>query len=155
MQASVLNQLTDVRRLSRLSDAEAADAANAYTASVYMADLRSALWGGTAGGVSPDANRRALQRLYLQRLAALITPPAPPAAGAQAQQQNPNAPPIPGLLLPPDVPRSDLPALVRSELRSIRASASAASRSAPSSIARAHFADVVDRIDVALEAGKK
>ncbi|MDB4893607.1 MAG: hypothetical protein JWL61_5462 [Gemmatimonadetes bacterium] len=156
MQANVLNQLTDVRRLSRLADAEAADAANAYTASAYMADLRSALWGGTAGGVSPDANRRALQRLYLQRLAALIAPPTPPAAGAQAQQQqNPNAPPIPGLLLPPDVPRSDLPALVRSELRSIRVSASAASRSAPSSIARAHFADVVDRIDVALEAGKK
>ncbi len=156
MQSNVLNQLTDVRRLSRLADAEAADAANAYTASAYMADLRSALWGGTAGGVSPDANRRALQRQYLQRLAALIAPPAPAAAGAQAQQQqNPNAPPIPALLLPPDVPRSDLPALVRAELRAIRASAGAASRSAPSSIARAHFADVVDRIDVALEAGKK
>jgi hypothetical protein len=154
----VLNQLTDVRRLSRLADAEATDAANAYTASAYMADLRTALWGGTAGGVSPDANRRALQRLYLQRLAVWIAPPAPTPGGGQGQgqqQQNPNAPPQSALLTQPDVPRSDLPALVRSELRTIRGSALAASRSAPSSIARAHFADVVDRIDVALEAGKK
>jgi len=157
-QGSVLNQLTDVRRLSRLADAEATDAANAYTASAYMADLRTALWGGTAGGVSPDANRRALQRLYLQRLAVWIAPPAPTPGGGQGQgqqQQNPNAPPQSALLTQPDVPRSDLPALVRSELRTIRGSALAASRSAPSSIARAHFADVVDRIDVALEAGKK
>ena len=151
MQLAVLNQLTDARRISRLADAEAVDAANAYTASAYMSDLRAALW----GGLSPDANRRAMQRLYLQRLATFIAPPTP-AGGAQGQQQqNPNAPPPSALLTQPDVPRSDLPALARSELRTIRAAASAASRSAPSAIARAHWADVVDRIDVALEAGKK
>jgi hypothetical protein len=156
VQGSVLGQLLDVRRLARLAESESMDPANAYPASAYMSDLRSALWGGA---LAPDANRRALQRLYLQRLAALVTPPAPAAAGAGGPggggQQNPNAPPPPAFLLQPDVPRSDLPALARSELRAVRAQARAAASTAPNAMARAHWADVADRIDTALDTGRR
>jgi hypothetical protein len=152
VQGGIVNQLLDVRRLARLSQSEAMDPENAYSASAYMDDLRAALWGG---GLVPDANRRALQRLHLQRLAALVTPPTPAPAGAGGQggggQQNPNAPPPPALLLQPDVPRSDLPALARGELRAIRSQARAAASTAPNAMARAHWADVVDRIDIALD----
>jgi hypothetical protein len=152
VQGAIVNQLLDVRRLARLSQSEAMDPENAYSASAYMDELRAALWGG---GLVPDANRRALQRLHLQRLSALVTPPAPAAPGAGGQggggPQNPNAPPPPALLLLPDVPRSDLPALARSELRAIRSQARAAASTAPNTMARAHWADVVDRIDIALD----
>jgi hypothetical protein len=158
VQGAVLGQLLDVRRLARLGESESMDPANAYPASAYMSDLRSALWGG---GLAPDANRRALQRVYLQRLTALVTPPTPPAAGAGGPggggggQQNPNAPPPPPFLLQPDVPRSDLPALARSELRAVRAQARAAASTAPNAMARAHWADVVDRIDIALDTSRR
>ena len=158
VQAQVLGQLLDTRRLARLGESESMDPANAYAASAYMGDLRSALWGG---GLAPDANRRALQRVYLQRLTALITPPTPPTGaggpggGGGGGQQNPNAPPPLALLLQPDLPRSDLPALARSELRAVRAQARIAATAAPSAMARAHWADVVDRIDIALDTSRR
>jgi hypothetical protein len=132
------------------------DPESAYPASAYMSDLRSALWGG---GLAPDANRRALQRLYLQRFAAIVAPPAPATPGAGGPggggQQNPNARPTPAFLLPPDVQRSDLPALARSELRAIRGQARGAAAAAPSAVARAHWADVVDRIDTILDTSRR
>ena len=154
VQGAIVNQMLDVRRLARLALAESAFPTGAYPASSYLSDLRGALWGG---GLTPDANRRALQRLHLQRLAALIAPPAPPAAGQGGPGgggQNPNAP-TPPFLLQPDVPRSDLPALARGELRAIRAQARAAATAAPNAMARAHWADVVDRVDTALDTSRR
>src|SRR5258705_5565031 len=63
-QSGVLNQLLDVRRLARLAESESMDPVNAYPASAYMGDLRSALWGG---GLPPGPQRPALQRLDLPR----------------------------------------------------------------------------------------
>ena len=155
VQGVVLNQLLDVRRLARLAESESQDPANAYAASAYMSDLRSALWGG---GFAPDVNRRALQRQHLQRLSALITPPAPATGaggpGGGGGGGNPNQP-TPPFLLQPDLPRSDLPALARGELRAIRARARVATGTAPSAMARAHWADVVDRIDIALDTNRR
>jgi hypothetical protein len=153
VQGAILNQLLETRRLARLSLAESAYPGDAYPAASYLSDLRSALWGA---GLSPDANRRALQRQHLLRLAALIAPPPTPApgqAGPGGGGRNPNAPTAP-LLLQPDVPRSDLPALARGELRAIRAQARVGAAAAPSAMARAHWADVVDRIDIALDTSR-
>jgi hypothetical protein len=154
VQGQIVSQLLDVRRLARLADAESTDPVNGYSASAYMSDLRVALWGA---GPTPDANRRALQRLYLQRLTAMITPPAPATPAAAGQGGGGGGPerPTSPFLLPPDVQRSDLPALSRNELRTIRTQARAAARSAPNAVARAHWADVVDRIDTALDTGRK
>ena len=70
-QAGVLTQLTDARRLSRISESQSMDPANAYPLGDYLADLRVADLRR-----HPDANRRTLQRVYLERLAALMDPPA-------------------------------------------------------------------------------
>ncbi len=45
--------------------------ANAYPLAEYLADLRRAIWSGSP----PDANRRALQRVYVQRLEAMSVRP--------------------------------------------------------------------------------
>ncbi|MBC7897606.1 MAG: zinc-dependent metalloprotease, partial [Cytophagaceae bacterium] len=75
-QANVVTQLLDARRLSRLGESEAMDAANAYPLPTYLDDLRRAMFTGV-----PDANRRTLHRVYIERLDALVSPPAPAAAG--------------------------------------------------------------------------
>jgi hypothetical protein len=49
------------------------------------------------------------------------------------------------------VQRSDIPALARRELRAIQADARRASTAAGSGVARAHWLDVVDRIDTILD----
>jgi len=152
-QGNIVAQLLDARRLSRLVDSETLDAANAYSLTEYLGDLRRAVWGAPGSGAAPDASRRTIQQVYLERLDALISPPAPPAGGAGGQGPGGGGPPQnPGpLLAAPNVPRSDLPALARSQVRAIREEARRASTTAPAGVVRAHWQDIVDRADDILE----
>ncbi len=147
-QANVLTQLLAANRLARLGDSEAFDPANAYPASEFLSDLRRAVWGTMA---TPDQNRRTLQRVYLERLAVIVNPPTAPAAGQGGQggpqQQQPTLP----LMAPPNVQRSDVPALARRELRAIQADARRAAATATGAVTRAHWQDIVDRIDGILD----
>jgi hypothetical protein len=147
-QAGVLTQLLDARRLTRMSETEGFDADHAYPAADFLGDLRRVVWGNMAG---PDANRRTLQRVYLERLAAIVNPPAPPAAAPQGGPPQPQGPALP-LLVAPNVQRSDIPALARRELRAIQSEARRAATSAASSVQRSHWLDVVDRVDAILDA---
>jgi hypothetical protein len=150
-QANIIGQLLDARRLARLIESESLDEANAYPVTEYLTDLRRAVWGTPASGAAPDAGRRTIQRVYLERLDALINPPAPPAAGAQpfGGGGGPAQPPGP-LLAAPNVPRSDLPALARSQVRAVRDDARRAATGA-SGMAKAHWQDIADRADRILE----
>jgi hypothetical protein len=49
------------------------------------------------------------------------------------------------------VQRSDIPALARRELRAIQADARRAAGTASGAVTRAHWQDIVDRIDVILD----
>ncbi|MFL5381481.1 MAG: zinc-dependent metalloprotease, partial [Longimicrobiaceae bacterium] len=144
-QAAVLATLLEVRRLDRLAMGERMSP-DAYPLPQYLVDLRRAVWSGRA----PDANLRALQRVYLDRLEALVSPPAPPAGGPGAGGGGGGEPPPSPLLAQLNVERSDLPALARSELRAIRADA-LASAAATSGVQRAHWADVAARVDAILD----
>ena len=151
-QANIVAQLLDPRRLSRLTESEALDEANAYPLTEYLGDLRRAVWTTPGNGTSPDASRRTIQRVYLERLDALISPPAPPAAGQGPGAGGGGPPPNPGPLLgAPNVARSDLPALARSQVRGIREDARRAAATAPAGVARAHWQDIADRADEILE----
>ncbi|MBL8961741.1 MAG: zinc-dependent metalloprotease, partial [Gemmatimonadetes bacterium] len=137
-QAGILTQLLDARRLARLGDAEAMDPTNAYPLATYMEDVRRSIFGGTL-----DANRRVLQRVYLERLEALVAPP--PAAAAPA-----GAPP--GFAPPPPVNtrRADIAPLARAQLRSIQADARRLAATA-TGVNRAHWQDLADRVTEVLE----
>ena len=139
-QAQAVAELLDPSRLARMTGpdagggaragAAAGDAATpAYHAAAYLADLRRALWEAPHGW-APDANRRALQRVHVERLAALLAP----AAGDP-----------PGALAPTDVP-----ALARGELVAVRAAAHRAAAAVPTGPRRAHWADLAARADAAL-----
>jgi hypothetical protein len=151
-QGGVVSQLLDPRRLGRLAAAEALDPANAYPVAAFLGELRRALWGvgPRDAGLGLDENRRVLQRVYLERLETIITPPREAAAPGGPGGGTGGPPPSP-LLVAPNVPRSDLPALARSELRAVRDLARQAAPTAPAGVARAHWEDVVARIDRMLE----
>ncbi|MGQ0647724.1 MAG: zinc-dependent metalloprotease [Gemmatimonadaceae bacterium] len=145
-QANVITQLLDARRLARLAESEAMDPENAYTLPAYLDDLRRAVFTGV-----PDANRRTLQRIYLERLEVLITPPAPapqgpPGGGAGGAQ-------LPPLLAAPNARRTDITPLARAQLRTLQGDAR---RTAATStgVNRAHWQDLADRIEGALEKEK-
>ena len=151
-QANVVTSLLSAARLGRLAEAEAMDPGAAYPVSEYLTDVRRGLWGATTL-LAPDANRRALQRVYIDRMGALLVPPAAPAAAPVAGGGGGGAPPGPvsPLLAAPNLLRSDLPALARGQLAAIRAEAQRLATTAPVGIARSHWQDVVDRVDVIFE----
>jgi hypothetical protein len=96
-----------------------------------------------------------LQRVYIERLALIINPPPPPAPNPAApapQGPPPNLSPFIGA---PNVPRSDLPALARAQLRQIRDEARRAAGTAPGAGVRAHWQDIADRVDDVLEAKRR
>jgi hypothetical protein len=141
-QAAVVTSLLTSARLARLAEAEKYDAANAYPLVEYMGDLRRGVFSGSAA----DATRRGLQRVYLQRLEALINPPAAaprPGGGAPAR-------PTP-FVTPPNVSQSDLPALARAQLRDIQREARLSATKATGAVERAHWRDIADRVTQILE----
>lgn len=146
-QATILTQLLDSRRLARIGDS-GAFGAGGYSLLEYLNDLHRVVWLPESSLTAPDPGRRAIHRVYIERLASLLQPPAAPASIATAAPD-----PLPSpFLATPNVGRSDVPALVRSQLRTIRQQARrSVVLAGSSSVARAHWQDVVDRIDVILD----
>ena len=145
-QANVLTSLLSTARLARLAEAAESWPTQSYPLTEYLEDLRRAVWTTNVA----DAQRRSLQRVYIERLGAIVSPAAPaspvqPGFGGGPQQTAP-------FLTPANVPRSDMPALARSQLRAIRTQARiAAGAPAASTMARAHWQDLADRADAILE----
>lgn len=145
-QAGMVSSLLSSTRLSRMAEAERYEPGAAYPVTEYLADLKRTMW----TGIAPDDVRRQLQRVYLQQLEALMTPPAPAAggpgggAGAAANRQIP-------FVTAPNIMQSDLPALARAQLREIQREARTSATTATGTIARAHWHDIVDRITQILE----
>jgi hypothetical protein len=153
-QATVITALLNAGRLGRLADSEVLEGAKAYPVTEYLADVKRAVWGTPTAPAALDAGRRTMHRVYLERLEALISPPAAPAAPPGAAPGGPGGPAVPQgpFLAAPNVPRSDFPALARSQVRAIRDQArAAATTAAAGSIARAHWQDIVDRTDRILD----
>lgn len=147
-QAGVLTSLLSPARLGRLAESERYDATNAYPLADYMADLKRAVFGGSA----PDAGRRQLQRVYLQRLEAVIAPPSAPTGGAPGGGGGGGgAARFVPFVSAPVVAQSDLPALARVQLREIQREARAAAAGQSTTTIRAHWSDLADRVTAILD----
>ena len=80
-----------------------------------------------------------------------MTPPAPPAAGGGPfGGGGGGGRPVP-FVTAPSLMQSDLPALARMQLREIQRDARASAQSAGNATARAHWSDIVERINAILE----
>ena len=141
-QATILGNLLDGRRLARVDDATAYGGASNYSLAEYFGDLNDAVW----QGANPDDGRRALQRVYVERLESLLKPPAPTATTATGGGAT-----LPAVLVAPNVARSDISAIARSELISIRATARRLASQSGSRLIRAHWEDIAHRTDEILD----
>ena len=150
-QAAILTNLLAPARLGRFAESEQADPANAYPLAEYLADLKTDVF----AGLSPDPNRRMLQSVYVERLTAMVGPAeaAPAAGGRGGGGGQPTAPPP--FMAQPNVQRSDLPALARAQLRQIRDDARRNAAAASGAVAKAHWQDLADRADAALDIKKR
>jgi len=112
----------------------------------YLADLKRSAF----AGAPPDADRRHVQRVYVQRLEALLGTAAasPTGVGAGGGGAAQRAVPF---VTAPSLAQSDLPAMARMQLREIQREARASARAAVGATARAHWSDIADRVTAILE----
>ncbi|MBL8182666.1 MAG: zinc-dependent metalloprotease [Blastocatellia bacterium] len=140
-QNSILNNLLSSARFARLIEQQALDGNAAYSATDFLADVRSGVWGElSAPKVTVDAYRRNLQRSYLDIANTKIN------GSAQAAPQG----------LPPGfaalfITSGDERAFYRAELRAISAAAASAAARATDKATRYHLEGIRDHIGKILD----
>jgi hypothetical protein len=128
LQSSVLNQILNPSRLARIRDAETKfGTTQVATIPEIFASLTNAIW-SELGGRTIGADRRDLQRAYLDAMARLVVDP------------------------PRGTP-ADARAVARWELNELRGRIESAQSSASDGYTRAHLFEALARIDKTLEAG--
>lgn len=136
-QAAILNRLLDPRRMDILVEMEATQPTGAYPLVEFLDDARNAIWGELESASAINGYRRALQRAYIERMQQLMS--------EQPQGNSFQGP-------APDLSRSDIRPLIRAQLSELRDDVSAADRRIRHRVSSAHLADILTRIDAALEA---
>jgi hypothetical protein len=122
----VLNSLLSNTRFDRLVEQEAIDGAAAYGTGNFLSDVRHGLWSELDGGpVRIDVYRRNLQNSYIDLLSNKLN--GRPAVDDEYR------------------------AMIRSELRDLNTSITAAAARATDRETRAHLADAKDQIAKALD----
>ena len=142
MQARTLNRLLDFGRIQRMTENEAINGKDAYTFLNMMRDLRNGIWSELRSGRKIDVYRRNLQRAYIDRLNYLMTneqPTIPAQFRRFVRRTNVN------------VNQSDIRAVVRAELNTLKRSIRAGIGRAGDSMSRIHLQDAIERIDNILD----
>ena len=140
IQTRTLNNMLDFGRLQRLSENESVNGETAYGMYDMMKDLRRGLFSELRTGKKIDIYRRNLQRAYIERMEFLMNKeqsPIPAAFRRFVRRTN------------VDVSQSDIRAVVRAELKSLRTQLRNA-RGADA-MSRIHIADALERINNILD----
>jgi hypothetical protein len=111
--------------------------ASAYRLDEFMDDLKKGIWTELATRKPIDNYRRNLQKSYVERLGAIVTP-APAAAGGGLNISF--GPSI-------DPKKSDIMSIAKGTLRSLKAEIAAAIPSYTDKMSRYHLQDLNDRIE--------
>ena len=136
-QATILNRLLDPQRMDILTEMEATQPDRAYPLIEFLDDVRLAVWGQIERNSAINGYRRALQRAYIERMQTLMS--------EQPEGNSFRGP-------TPDLSRSDIRPLIRAQLLDLREKVETAERRIRHRVSAAHLADLIVRIDAALEA---
>ncbi|WP_431159030.1 zinc-dependent metalloprotease [Winogradskyella poriferorum] len=140
IQTRTLNNMMDFGRMQRLLENESINGSQAYGLYDMMKELRRGLFSELRTGRKIDIYRRNLQRAYIERMEFIMTneqPQVPAAFRRFVRATN------------VDVSQSDIRAVVRAELKSLRSQLRNA-RGADS-MSRIHIADALERVNNILD----
>ncbi|MFN0254458.1 zinc-dependent metalloprotease [Pedobacter ureilyticus] len=147
LQNAALTRVVSTRVLGNLIAAEAADGATAYKISDLFKDLNASIFTELKGGAAIDVYRRNLQKAYVERLIAIINPPAAQTTLAAAFGGRGGAASS-GL----SASQTDAVSVVKGQLRELDKTIKANSTS--DSLSKYHLEDLSDRIEKALDSKK-
>ncbi|WP_431196676.1 zinc-dependent metalloprotease [Nonlabens ulvanivorans] len=125
IQARQLNSLLSFDRIGRLINSETVDT-NYYTALEMLQDVRKGIFSKS----TTDIYKRNLQRVYIDRLAYLMT------ENSTRSSYN--------------IPQSDVRALVRGELNTLQSTLRSKRNSASNQVNKYHYEDLLARVDLIL-----
>jgi hypothetical protein len=148
IQEATINNLFDNNRMQRLIETSAANPAG-YTLDEMFTDIRKGIWSELATRQSADVFRRNLQKVYIEKMNAIINPPAGLSGVQAAGQVNPFSNTIP--FPTPDVRKTDIISTARGNLTELRTQIKAALPATTDKMTRYHLQDVLARIDRALD----
>ncbi|RXG32605.1 zinc-dependent metalloprotease [Leeuwenhoekiella marinoflava] len=135
VQVRTLNNVLDFGRMGRMIENETLNGKSAYTLTEMMNDLRSGIFSELRSGKKIDTYRRNLQRAYVERLEHLLT---------KEQEGRRNATSV-------NVSQSDIRAISRAELNTLRRLVTRAISRTGDSLSRYHLQDLRERINLILD----
>ncbi|MGZ5134078.1 MAG: zinc-dependent metalloprotease [Flavitalea sp.] len=137
LQDNLLGTLLSTGRFQRLISSYNRDE-NAYRIDDYMEDLKRGIWSELPTHKPIDNYRRNLQKSFVERLGAMIAPPATPAAAG-------------GILIffgpPIDPKKTDIVSVAKGILRSLRTEIATALPTYNDKMSRYHLQDLAERIE--------
>jgi hypothetical protein len=139
-QTRALNAILNTGRMQRLIENETINGRDAYTFLNMMQDLRKGVFSELSRGQSIDTYRRNLQRAYIDRMASIMNPPPPSAAAPGRRFSFGTA---------VNVSQSDIKAVVRAELKSLRSALRSANGG--NRMSRLHITDAIERVNNILD----
>ncbi|WP_127124962.1 zinc-dependent metalloprotease [Pseudoflavitalea rhizosphaerae] len=146
VQEKALSKLINLNTMEKLINAEAAMGDSAFTIIEMMDDLKAAVWSELNTKVPIDIYRRALQRAYVVKLIAVLSP-----APASVMP----APGVPGLTVGMNVnDKGEAIAVVKAHLKSLSAIMKSTMTGITDARTKIHLEDLVQKIDGALPSAK-
>ncbi len=146
LQNAQLSRLISTSTISKLLDFEAYSPAQAYTATELFNDLKSGIFSELKTGKSIDIYRRNLQKMYAEKMIAILKPSNQGAAGAMAAAFGGSA--------GPNINAMDHLSIVKGHVRGLLADIRTALPKTTDPASKLHLQDVSDRLKEALEPSK-
>ncbi|GIL21781.1 MAG: glutaminyl-tRNA synthetase [Bacteroidota bacterium] len=148
LQEATINSLHDYGRMQRLIESSALNN-SAYSLDDMFTDLRKGIWSELATGKTIDNFRRNLQKVHVEKMMALLTPPANAGSGGFGFS-SPFFPASPASPVA-DPKKSDVISLTRAHLVALRGDVAAAIPRTSDKLSKYHLQDVLVRINQALD----
>ncbi|WEK36178.1 MAG: zinc-dependent metalloprotease [Candidatus Pseudobacter hemicellulosilyticus] len=144
LQEQVLSGLLSINRLTRMNTATLRDA-SAYRLEDYMDDVKKAIWSELPTRKTIDFYRRLLQKSYVDKLGAMVAPPAAPAPISMGGMV---------ISMGGSSRSGDAPAIARAQLKALKAEIAAALPAYSDRMSRYHLQELNEKIDRILNPNK-
>ncbi len=147
----LMNNLFNTGRFSRLTDNTVMLGSQTYTLDDYITDLRKNIWSELYDKKSPDWYKRDFQKIFVEKIAAIIADPATVIFPPGLKVDNPRRFWSNYFYGQMDISKSDVLSLLKASLRALRTDIKAALPLVKDNMTKYHYQDVLERIEKALD----